>query len=116
MLFSFFAAMAETEREAIREATLEGLDAAARKGNQGGRRPVITSDMLHTVLRRKAAGEKVEDNRKDLIIPTGKNRGQNPSLASVYRALAEHEKTSAYPEAVEQAHVDFAVLREMQPR
>ncbi|WP_329084141.1 recombinase family protein [Streptosporangium sp. NBC_01469] len=30
ILFAFFAAMAETEREAIREATLEGLDAAAR--------------------------------------------------------------------------------------
>ncbi len=33
MLFSFFAAMGETERENIREATLEGLDAAARKAN-----------------------------------------------------------------------------------
>jgi hypothetical protein len=53
----------------------------------------------------------VEDIRKDLIIQTGKNRGQNPSLASVYRALAEYEKTSAYPEAVEQAHADFAALR-----
>lgn len=30
MLFAFFAAMAETEREA----TLEGLDAAARKGSR----------------------------------------------------------------------------------
>ncbi|MFD9475454.1 recombinase family protein [Streptomyces nojiriensis] len=39
MLFGFFAAMAETERESIREATLEGLDAAARKGKHGGRPP-----------------------------------------------------------------------------
>ncbi|MEV1248685.1 recombinase family protein [Nonomuraea sp. NPDC050022] len=111
MLFAFFAAMAETEREAVREATLEGLDAAARKGNHGGRRPVMTDDMLHTVLRRRAAGERVEDIRKDLIIPTGKNKGQNPSLASVYRALAEYEKASAYPEAIEQARADFAALR-----
>ena len=37
ILFAFFAAMAETERENIREATLEGLTAAARKGNHGGR-------------------------------------------------------------------------------
>jgi hypothetical protein len=36
VLFAFFAAMAETERENIREATLEGLNAAARKGNHGG--------------------------------------------------------------------------------
>ena len=55
LLFAFFAAMAETERENIRESTLEGLDAAARKGKHGGRPPVITDDMLHTVLRRRAA-------------------------------------------------------------
>ncbi|MGE7439786.1 recombinase family protein [Kitasatospora sp. NPDC001175] len=110
MLFGFFAAMAETERESIREATLEGLDAAARKGKHGGRPPVINDDMLHTVLRRRAAGESVEQIRPDLIIPTGKRKGQNPGLASIYRALAEHEKAQAYPEAVEQAHADFAAL------
>ncbi|MEU8362676.1 recombinase family protein [Nonomuraea sp. NPDC048882] len=110
MLFAFFAAMAETEREAIREATLEGLDAAARKGRHGGRPAVITDDMLHTVLRRKAAGERVEDIRTDLIIPTGRRKGENPSLASIYRALAEHDKMQAYPEAVEAAHADFAAL------
>ncbi|MEU3170323.1 hypothetical protein [Streptosporangium sp. NPDC006930] len=68
--------------------------------------------MLHTVLRRKAAGERVEDIRKDLIIPTGKRKGENPSLASIYRALAEHEKTQAYPEAVQAAHADFALLQD----
>ncbi|BAS14215.1 transposon Tn552 DNA-invertase BinR [Arthrobacter sp. Hiyo8] len=36
VLFAFFAAMAETERENIREATLEGLNPARRK-NHGGR-------------------------------------------------------------------------------
>jgi DNA invertase Pin-like site-specific DNA recombinase len=111
VLFAFFAAMAETERENIREATLEGLNAAARKGNHGGRPPVITEDMLHTVLRRRAHGESVEDIRPDLIIPTGKRKGQNPSLASIYRALAERDKRQRYPEAVEQAHTDFAALQ-----
>jgi DNA invertase Pin-like site-specific DNA recombinase len=108
ILFGFFAAMAETERENIREATLEGLAAAARKGKHGGRPPVITDDMLHTVLRRRAKGESVEAIRPDLIIPTGKRKGQNPGLASIYRALAEHEKAQAYPETVEQARVEFA--------
>ena len=70
VLFAFFAAMAETERENIRDATLEGLTAAARKGVHGGRPPVIT-DMLHTVLRRRANGESVEQIRPALIIPTG---------------------------------------------
>ncbi len=110
ILFAFFAAMAETDRENIREATLEGLNAAARKGNHGGRPPVITDDMLHTVLRRRASGESVEDIQPDLIIPIGKRKGRNPSVASIYRALAEHTKREAYPEAIEQAHADFATL------
>ncbi|WP_442759690.1 recombinase family protein [Streptomyces virginiae] len=112
LLFGFFAAMAETERENIRESTLEGLETAARKGKYGGRPPVITDDMLHTVLRRKALGESVEQIQPDLIIPTGKRKGQHPSVASIYRALAEHEKTQAYPEAVETAHADFAALQQ----
>jgi hypothetical protein len=74
-----------------------------RKDKHGGRPAVITADMLHTVLRRRAVGETVEQIRPDLIIPTGKRKGHNPSLASIYRALATHEKTSAYPDAVEQA-------------
>ncbi|WP_431040774.1 hypothetical protein ACQUSR_01945 [Streptomyces sp. P1-3] len=95
----------------IRESTLEGLDTAARKGKHGGRPPVITDDMLHTVLRRRANGESVEQIQPDLIIPTGKRKGQNPSVASIYRALAEHAKREAYPEAVAQAHADFAGLQ-----
>jgi DNA invertase Pin-like site-specific DNA recombinase len=112
MLFAVFAAMAETEREAIREATLERLDAAARKGNHGDRPAVITDDMIHTVLRRRAAGEPVDKIRKDLIIPAGKRKGHNPSLASVYRALAEHEKTQHHSDAVEQARAEYAILRQ----
>lgn len=108
MLFAFFAAMAETERENIREATLEGLDSAARHGRNGGRPPVITDDMLHTVLRRRATGESVEDIQPDLIIPTGRRKGRNPSVASIYRALAEHARRAAHPDAVEQAHAEFA--------
>ncbi|MER6146079.1 recombinase family protein [Streptomyces sparsogenes] len=77
LLFAFFAAMAETERENIRESTLEGLDTAARKGKHGGRPPVITDDMLHTVLRRRER-RVVEQIQPDLIIPTGKRKGPEP--------------------------------------
>ncbi|MDX2828488.1 hypothetical protein PV416_47460, partial [Streptomyces ipomoeae] len=73
---------------------------------------VITDDMLHTVLRRRANGESVEQIQPDLIIPTGKRKGQNPSVASIYRALAEHAKHEAYPEAVAQAQAHFAVLQD----
>jgi DNA invertase Pin-like site-specific DNA recombinase len=112
MLFGFFAAMAETERENIREATLEGLDAAARNGKTGGRPAVITDDMLHTVLRRQAAGESVEQIRPDLIIPTGRRKGHNPGLASIYRALAEHRRAQAHPDAVEQARAEHTAARD----
>ncbi|WP_192918283.1 hypothetical protein [Streptomyces spectabilis] len=102
--------MAETERENIREATLEGLDTAARKGKHGGRPRVITDDMLHTVLRRRAGGESVAQIQPDLIIPTGKRKGHSPSVASIYWALAEHAHREAYPEAVEAAHADCGKL------
>ncbi|WP_406515396.1 hypothetical protein OH809_19550 [Streptomyces sp. NBC_00873] len=67
--------------------------------------------MLHTVLRRRTGGETVEQIQSDLIIPTGRRKGQNPSLSSFYRALAEHEKRAAYHEAVTAAHTDFAALQ-----
>ncbi len=111
LLFAFFAAMAETERENIRESTPEGLDTASRKGKHGGRPPVVTDDMSHTVLRRRANGESVEQIQPDLIIPTGKRKGQSLSAASICRALAAHAEREAYPEAVEQAHADFAALQ-----
>jgi hypothetical protein len=89
----------------------EGLDTAARKGKHSGRPPVITDDMLHTVIRRRAGGESVEQIQPDLIIPTGKRKGQSPSVASVYRVLAEHEKAQAYPEAIAAARAEFAALQ-----
>ncbi len=67
--------------------------------------------MLHTVLRRRASGESVESIRPDLIIPAGKRKGHAPSPASIYRAIAEHEKRQSYPEAVDQARADFASLQ-----
>ncbi|GGT46184.1 hypothetical protein ACFFV7_39785 [Nonomuraea spiralis] len=88
------------------------MDAAARKGNHGGRPSVITDDMIHTVLRRRAAGEPVDRIRQDLIIPTGKRKGHNPSPAGVYRALAEHDKNQRHPEAVQQAHAEYTALRQ----
>jgi hypothetical protein len=67
--------------------------------------------MLHTVLRRRAGGGSVEQIQPDLIIPTGQRKGQNPAVASLYRALAEHAKREAYPEAFEQDRADFAALQ-----
>ncbi|MFC8912741.1 hypothetical protein ACFUAB_28125, partial [Streptomyces cinereoruber] len=45
-----------------------------------------------TVLRRRAGGESVEQIQPDLIIPTGKRAGKNPSVASIYRALCIRDR------------------------
>ncbi|MFE1932157.1 hypothetical protein ACPEIC_12875 [Stenotrophomonas sp. NPDC087984] len=47
------------------------------------------------IARRSTLRESVDQIQPALIIPTGKRKGQNPSVASVYRALAEHEKPQA---------------------
>ena len=44
------------------------------------------------------------------VIRTGKRRGQSPSVASIYRALAAHAKAQSYPDAIDQAHTEFAAL------
>ncbi|MGW6503567.1 hypothetical protein [Nonomuraea angiospora] len=72
--------------------------------------PPSSPTTIHTVLRRRAAGEPVEKIRRELIIPTGKRKGHNPSLASIYRALAEHEKVQRHPDAVEQARAEYAAF------
>ncbi|MEL5958864.1 hypothetical protein AADR41_29550 [Streptomyces sp. CLV115] len=73
--------------------------------------------MLHTVLRRRANGESVEQILPDLVIPTGKRNGRNPSMAGVYRALADQAKREAYPGAAGKAHADCSLgLRSPPPR
>ncbi|MFF2119152.1 hypothetical protein ACFVXH_17680 [Kitasatospora sp. NPDC058184] len=83
----------------------------ARKGKESGRPPVITGDTVHIVLRHPRGRRSVEQIQPGLIIPAGKRKGRNPSVASIYRAPAEHAKREVCPEAVEQAHIDFAVLQ-----
>ncbi|MFD0449056.1 recombinase family protein [Streptomyces indonesiensis] len=95
LLFAFFAAMAETERENIRESTLEGLDAAARKGKHGG---LAAGHHRRHAPHRPApprGGETFEQIQPDLIIPTGRRKGQTPSLSSIYRALASRVRETA---------------------
>lgn len=60
---------------------------ADHNGKHSGRPPVITDDMLRR-------------SSPTCSSPTGRRKGMNSSLSSIYRALAEHEKRRAYPEAV----------------
>lgn len=89
MLFAVLAVAAQLDRNYIRDKTLEGQQAAAAKGNHGGRPKVIDDDMLIFARALKDKGTPMPDIARKLIIKTGKNAGKHPSVASLYRALAE---------------------------
>lgn len=88
-LFAFFASMAESEREYIREKSLEGQASARERGRHGGRPKVFDDDMIAYARSLRARGVPVTDIARKLVIPAGKNKGQHPSVASVYRILAD---------------------------
>jgi DNA invertase Pin-like site-specific DNA recombinase len=89
ILFAVLAVAAQLDRDYIREKTLEGQQAAAAKGNHGGRPKVIDHDMLIFARALRDQGTPMPEIVAKLTIKTGKNAGKHPSLASLYRALAE---------------------------
>ncbi|MGW3557547.1 recombinase family protein [Streptomyces sp. NPDC000963] len=68
IVFAVLAVSAEVEREGIREKTLEGLEAAARKGNVGGRPSVVDDDKLAVARARHTKGDSVTAIAKALGI------------------------------------------------
>ncbi|MGW7447598.1 recombinase family protein [Kitasatospora sp. NPDC054795] len=94
MFFAVLAVAAQLDRNYIREKTLEGQQTAAAKGNHGGRPKVIDDDSLTFALALKARGVPVPEIAGKLTIKDGKNAGKHPSVASVYRALAEAEEAA----------------------
>jgi len=78
LLFHFMGALAQFERELIRERTMAGLAAARARGRTGGRPTVWTDDKLKTAqVMRDNGGYDVSSIAKVLGV----------SRASVYRAL-----------------------------
>jgi DNA invertase Pin-like site-specific DNA recombinase len=78
LIFHVFGALAEFERDLIRERTLAGLAAARARGRTGGRPTVWTEDKLRTARAMRASGDyDVASIAKVLGV----------SRASVYRAL-----------------------------
>ncbi len=94
MLFAVCAVAAQLDRDYIREKTLEGQRAAAARGNHGGRPKVIDNDMLLFACALRDRGEPIGEIAKKLTIKTGKNAGKHPSVASLYRALADTPERS----------------------
>ncbi len=79
LIFHVFAALAEFERDLIRERTQAGLAAARARGRKGGRPTVWTPEKLRAAQQLHAAGDSdVASIARTLGV----------SKASVYRALA----------------------------
>ncbi len=97
MFFAVLAVAGQIERNYIREKTLEGQATAAKKGNHDGRPKVIGDDMLTFAQALKGKGVPAPDIAKKLTIKTGQNAGTNPSVASLYRALAQAEQETEAP-------------------
>lgn len=95
-LFAFFAAMAESEREYIRDKTLEGQESARAKGKSIGGVTVSDEDMLATAVRlREQEHLSLREIAARLVIRTGSKRGRHPSPATVMRMLREHDQQQA---------------------
>jgi hypothetical protein len=90
-LFAFFAGMAESEREYIREKSLEGQASARERGRHGGRPKVVDDDMAAYARSLRANGVPVPQIASKLVITSGKNKGKHPSVATVYRILGEND-------------------------
>jgi DNA invertase Pin-like site-specific DNA recombinase len=81
-VFHVFGALAEFERDLIRERTQAGLAAARARGRVGGRPTVWTTDKLKAARAMRASGEHDVSSIA---------RALGVSRASVYRALAARE-------------------------
>jgi len=96
MLFAVLAAAAQLDRELIREKILEGQQAAAARGNHGGRPEVIDDDMLLFARALKDQGTPIPEIAKKAERQDRQERRQtHPSVASLYRALAEADSQHA---------------------
>ncbi|MEU3279766.1 recombinase family protein [Streptomyces antibioticus] len=97
-LFAFFAGMAESERECIREKSLEGQASARERGRHGGRPKVVDDNMADYARALRAQGVPVPQIAAKLVIPSGKNKGEHPSVATVHRLLAEADSADSTEE------------------
>lgn len=79
LVFHLFGALAEFERDLIRERTQAGLAAARARGRTGGRPTVWTSDRLRAAKAMQASGEHDVASIARVL---------GVSRASVYRALS----------------------------
>jgi DNA invertase Pin-like site-specific DNA recombinase len=87
MFFAVLAAEAQLDRDHLRAKTLAGQRAAEARGHRSGRPKVFDDEMLSRARELHEQGVSVPEIAANLTITTGKNAGQHPSVASVYRIL-----------------------------
>ncbi|MDX6238846.1 MAG: hypothetical protein QOG10_3661 [Kribbellaceae bacterium] len=87
--------MAESERDYIRDKTLEGQETARKNGKAIGGVKVSDEDILATALRLREEELSLREIAARLVIRTGKKRGHHPAPATVMRMLREHDEATA---------------------
>jgi DNA invertase Pin-like site-specific DNA recombinase len=96
VVFTVLAALSGSEREYIRDRTLEGHESARARGKAIGGAAVTDDAMLAVALHLRGQELSLRDIAARLVISTGKKKGRHPSPATVMRMLREHdEKTAA---------------------
>jgi len=82
LVFHIFGALAQFEREIIRDRTVAGLAAARARGRRGGRPSKLSADQRRTA-------RKLYDEREHTVEQIGRILGV--SRTSIYRALQAHD-------------------------
>nr|WP_242433870.1 hypothetical protein [Streptomyces sp. CB01580] len=94
-LFAFFAGMAESEREYIREKSLEGQASARERGRHGGRPKAVDDDMADYARSLRANGSPSPRSPASWSSPRARTRASGPrsppSTASSPRMNREAE-------------------------
>lgn len=88
-VFAFFAGMAGSEREYIREKSLEGQASARERGRHGGR-PKVADDMATYARSLRTSGVRAPEMPASSSSPRARTKGKRPSIATVCRILAGH--------------------------
>jgi DNA invertase Pin-like site-specific DNA recombinase len=97
--FEILAVTARLDHEYVAEKSKAGVRAASAAGVPAGRPRVLDEDTLTLARELRDRGVSVPDIARRLVIPHGRNAGRHPSLASVYRALAQPDPVASPPTA-----------------
>lgn len=86
LIFHIFAALAQFERDLIRERTQAGLAAARARGRHGGRPPTLTADQIKTARRMYEQRDMTVEQIGDVL---------GVSRTTIYRALRKQPPATA---------------------